>query len=303
MADTPKAIEAWLSWLLNERKYSAHTVKNYRIDIASLTNFLRDHLGKDPSPTDFAALTITDFRSWLASRVAGGMSATSNARALAATRSFFRFAERKKLFKNDAILLISNPKKKKPLPKALSEEQTSSVIDFDAGDEKIPEWVTRRDFAVLMLLYGLGLRISEVLSLTKAHLEEGKLIRVTGKGNKQRMIPILPEVRAAVDAYIRVMPFGLDKTEPIFRGVKGKPLNAGVFQRYVRELRTRLGLPETTTPHVFRHSFATHLLSGGADLRSIQELLGHVSLSTTQVYTKIDSVRLVEAYKKSHPRA
>jgi integrase/recombinase XerC len=225
------------------------------------------------------------------------------ARQLSSLRSFYRFSEKKGLFRNPALAAIRSPKLPHAVPKPLAPEKAMRLVKADVlATEETPRWVLARDAAVLTLLYACGLRISEALALTKGQTDQA-VLTVTGKGNKTRIVPLLPVARAAVALYLELCPFALPPKEPMFRGVKGGPLNARNIQLLIARLRGALGLPETATPHALRHSFATHLLSHGADLRVIQELLGHASLSTTQVYTEVNRAHLLEQYRKAHPRA
>jgi integrase/recombinase XerC len=218
-------------------------------------------------------------------------------------RGFFRHLEKGGVLENPAVHHVRTPKLPKSLPKALSEDQSLASLAGVGANHK-EEWVTLRDVALLTLIYGCGLRIGEALALTPAQLPEGALaLTLTGKGNKQRMVPILPQVHEAIAAYKKACPFALAPKEPLFKGARGKKLQPAIFQKEIRQLRSALGLPDSATPHAFRHSFATHLLAGGGDLRTIQELLGHADLSTTQRYTKVDHERLLSAYQKAHPRA
>ena len=226
--------------------------------------------------------------------------AASNARALASVRNLYHYLAKNKVLNNEQVFELKNPKKKKAVPKALSESEALEAIKGYSTPEQ-DLWEEKRDKAVLMVIYGMGLRISEALALTYSDIKSAEFIRVYGKGNKERLVPVIAEARNAVEEYVNALPYNIESKEPMFLGKRGKPLNPGVFQKHIRNLRRSLNLPESTTPHAFRHSYATHLLSGGADLRSIQELLGHASLSTTQVYTKVDTRRLLESYVKAHP--
>lgn len=297
---TSKNIDAFLEHLTHNKRASRHTVISYQNDLAHFFAFLTEHLGKSPTTKDLKELEARDFRAWLASR-SDDFEATSNARALSSIKSFFRYLEHQGTCKNAAIFHMRSPKLKKSLPKAVAETQAKEALAVIASQHD--DWQSARDVALLTLLYGCGLRISEALSLTRADIEGKDSIVITGKGNKQRVVPLLPVVIEALQRYQKQCPFALEKDEPIFRGARGKPLQATIFQKTIREVRHQLGLPDTTTPHAFRHSFATHILAAGGDLRSIQELLGHASLSTTQRYTHVDASRLLAAYEKSHPRA
>ncbi len=246
---------------------------------------------------------MRDFRSWLAARHGEGFSATSTARALSVVRGFYRYLEKQNIAENAAIFHVRTPKLPKSLPRSLQETQAITSLDTVGFTQK-ENWVQLRDVALLTLIYGCGLRISEALGLRVKDLkEDATSLILTGKGNKQRMVPVLPQIHAAITEYKKVCPHLLSEGSILFVGARGKPLQPAIFQKEIRNLRNALGLPESTTPHAFRHSFATHLLAGGGDLRTIQELLGHADLSTTQRYTKVDSERLLSAYAKAHPRA
>ena len=291
----------WRSWLGREKRYSAHTLDAYGRDLAAFFTFLTDHLGYQPGLADLKTLKATDFRAYLAGRDRLGRAKASTARAMSTVRGFFNFLEKRGLVKNAAIGAVGSPKIPKSVPKALSEvDATQSVAAI--GDLSVEPWIAARDEALLTLLYGCGLRLGEALALKRRDAPQGDAMAVTGKGRKQRLVPVLPVVRRALAAYLALCPPG-GGGDPLFVGARGKALNPGVAQRQVRRLRAVLGLPETATPHAFRHSFATHLLAGGGDLRTIQELLGHASLSTTQRYTEVDAARLEAVHRRSHPRA
>ena len=308
------AIEDWRGWLAHERRASRHTLDAYGRDVAAFLRFLAGHLGFPPGLRDLDGLTPADFRSYLASRAGEGLGRTSVARAMSTLRGFFRFLDRAGLAHNAAIGGIRTPRVPQSVPKALTEADARMAVEA-VGDLSDEPWVARRDTALLLLLYGCGLRIGEALALNRGQApaglpteaasaaKAGGTMVITGKGGKQRMVPVLPVVARAMDDYLAACPYPLGDDDPLFLGVRGKRLNAGVVQRQVRRLRALLGLPETATPHALRHSFATHLLSGGGDLRTIQELLGHASLSTTQRYTAVDAGHLTAVYRKAHPRA
>lgn len=291
----------WVSDLKHRRGYSRHTLDAYQRDTEHMLCFMAKHLGENVGVQELASLSLGDFRAWLASRNAEEKMASSTARAVSSAKQFFRYMERQHGLEAGAIHQLKAPKTAKHIPRALTEEQSAKAIG--AMDELQSEpWLQLRDKALLLLLYATGLRISEALSLSVQHASQDVFI-IKGKGGKERMVPVLPEVRAALQEYLAREPFLKQPSRPLFLGEKGKPLQAGVFQKQLRKLRNWLDLPASTTPHAFRHSFATHLLGGGADLRSIQELLGHVSLSTTQRYTKVDQTRLLSAFNAAHPRA
>ena len=297
-------IESWLRYLGAERRMSPKTVEAYRRDVLQFLEFLAGHLGGAPSLKDLAALAPADVRAFMASRRADGVGSRSLMRMLAGNRAFARFLERNGKGKVGALAAVRAPKMPKTLPRPLTAASAKRVAhpDTAAGDGREP-WLHARDAAVLALLYGSGLRISEALGLKPVDLGDDGAITVTGKGRKQRMVPILPQVGKLIADYVALCPYDLPDDGPLFVGAKGGPLAARLIQLAMARLRGALGLPETATPHALRHSFATHLLAGGGDLRSIQELLGHASLATTQIYTEVDAERLIEAYRSAHPRA
>jgi len=301
--ETARTVTAWLAYFKTERRSSAHTIEAYGRDIRQFMAFLADHLGGAPTLSDLAGLTPSDFRSFMARRRNRGSGSRTLARQLSAIRGYFRFLERRKILSNAALSVLRAPKIPHGVPKPLSAASARDLVKADTlSGEETPAWVTARDAAVLTLLYGCGLRISEALALTPqaARLDP---LTILGKGGKTRIVPVLPAARQAIDAYLKLCPLALDPKAPMFRGVKGGPLNARNIQLLIARLRGALGLPDTATPHALRHSFATHLLASGADLRTIQELLGHASLSTTQVYTEVNTAHLLEQYSKAHPRA
>jgi len=296
------AANDWRAWLAHERRSSVHTLDAYGRDLADFFAFLAGHLGFPPGVKDLAALRRDDFRAYLASRQRRGLNPASTARALSTVRGFFRFLERQGLAANAAIAHVGTPRVPKSVPRALSEAEAREAIDA-IGDVSDEPWIAKRDMALLTLLYGGGLRLGEALALRHGDAPKGDSMMITGKGRKQRVVPILPAVRAAIADYLAACPYALSENDPLFVGARGQRLNPGVAQRQMRRLRALLGLPETATPHALRHSFATHLLAGGGDLRTIQELLGHASLSTTQRYTDVDAARLAAVYRAAHPRA
>ena len=297
-------IDNWLRYLGAERRMSPKTVEAYRRDVLQFLGFLAGHLGGAPSLKELAALAPADVRAFLAARRADGIGSRSLMRMLAGTRAFARFLERNGKGKVGALAAVRAPKIGKTLPRPLTAGAAKRMADPDiaAGDGR-DVWIHARDAAVLGLLYGSGLRISEALGLKRVDIGTGDAITVTGKGRKQRMVPLLPQVQKLIADYVALCPQDLPDDGPLFVGAKGGPLSARVVQLAMARLRGALGLPETATPHALRHSFATHLLAGGGDLRSIQELLGHASLATTQIYTEVDAERLIEAYRSAHPRA
>lgn len=293
----------WQEWLSSIKHSSNYTVISYQNDLSSFFIFLSNYQGERIGLSQLKELESKDIRAWLAERaMERKYEAASNARALSTLKNFFRYLEKQGKVKNSAIFHIRAPKLKKALPKALNEEQAQEAVDAIALQNE-EGWVNARDLALLLLTYGCGLRIGEALSLKYSDISGGDSIIVTGKGNKQRKLPVLPIVNQAIEEYISLCPYKFSGDTPLFFGARGKPLDPAIFQRQLRKLRVALNLPDSTTPHAFRHSFATHLLSAGGDLRSIQELLGHASLSTTQRYTHVDKNRLILAYKNAHPRA
>ncbi len=302
-SDLAAAISEWQSWLEDERRAARHTALAYGRDLAGFLDFLREHLGGIPSIVALEALGPADFRAYLAARAQDGIERSSSARALSTLRGFFRFLDRRGLAKNAALAAVRTPKLPKSVPKPLSAEDAGLALERIAELAEAP-WIGRRDLAILTLLYGCGLRLSEALGLARseAPLRPG-MLSITGKGRKTRLVPVLPAVSEAIAEYLALCPHRLTAKGPLFVGVRGGPLNPRLVQRQMQRLRALLGLPETATPHALRHSFATHLLAGGGDLRSIQELLGHASLSTTQRYTAVDAERLLAVYDRAHPRA
>lgn len=297
---------AWLGRLRGERRLSEETVEAYGRDLRQFLAFQARHGGAPLDLAGFAGLAQADLRAFLAGRRAEGVESRSLARNLAGLRSFARHLERDGLGRAAVFAAVRSPKVARRLPKPVPAPAAIAMTDpaTRAGEER-PPWVLARDAAVLALLYGAGLRIGEALGLTRGEAPTGgqDSLTVLGKGRKTRMVPVIAPVRRAVESYIALCPHPLPDDGPLFLGVRGGPLSPRLIQLTVERLRGALGLPDSATPHALRHAFATHLLGGGGDLRSIQELLGHASLSTTQVYTAVDSVRLVEAYRAAHPRA
>ncbi|MCK8781275.1 tyrosine recombinase XerC [Rhizobium sp. NTR19] len=293
----------WLQSLAGERRLSDNTLQAYERDTRQFLTFLTRHLGEPPKLEDIHTLRPADLRAFLAARRREGSGARSLGRHLAGLRSFLRYLERKGLVNAAAAGAIRAPRQPKSLPKPLTDNQALTLVTKDAQLQEEP-WIAARDAAVLSLLYGCGLRISEALGLTPADIPAGtKTLRITGKGGKVRIVPLLPVIAEAVATYRKLCPYHIEENDLLFRGARGGPLQPAIIQREMQKLRGALGLPETATPHALRHSFATHLLAGGGDLRTIQELLGHASLSTTQIYTGVDSARLLEVYDRAHPRA
>jgi integrase/recombinase XerC len=302
--DLAEAASRWTRWLAEERRLSPHTLGAYRTDLAGFLQFLTGHLGAPPDFREIGALRQADLRAWLARRHQEGLAKSSTARALSAVRGFLKWLSRRGHADASALAGVKGPKTPRPLPKAIAAEETEELA-VAIEDAEAEPWVAARDLALLLLLYGCGLRIGEALSLKRreAPLPGAESLRVIGKGGKERVVPVLPAVAAAVGAYLALLPHASDPEGPLFLGRRGKALSPRILQRSLQELRLRLALPDWTTPHALRHSFATHLLAGGGDLRSIQELLGHASLSTTQRYTGVDATRLASVYRSAHPRA
>lgn len=294
--------DRWLRHLESERRVSRHTLAAYERDLADFLGFLGRHRGEAVGVGAILEAGAKDFRAFLARRRTEGLSSTSAARTLSALRTFYRFLARNGRTENPALAGLRGPKRPHSVPKALGETAAlAAVEEAEAGSAE--PWIAARDVAVVALLYGCGLRISEALGLDRRDAPLGETIRVLGKGRKQRLVPVLPAVRAAVDAYLALCPYKSDPDGPLFVGARGGRLNPRIVQSRMAEIRGRLGLPASATPHALRHSFATHLLAGGADLRAIQELLGHASLSTTQRYAEVDTARLLAVYDSAHPRA
>ena len=297
----------WLAHLGAERRMSGKTVEAYERDARQFLMFMAEHLGAAPNLAELAKLTPADVRAFMAARRAAGIGGRSLMRGLAGIRSFARFLERNNKGKVGALAAVRAPKVPKTLPKPLAIASARQVTDAGVrAGEACEQWMLTRDAAVFALLYGSGLRISEALGLVRGDVPapgHGDAITVTGKGNKQRMVPLLPQVSQLIDNYVTLCPYDLPADGPLFVGARGGPLSPRILQLVMERLRGALGLPDSATPHALRHSFATHLLARGGDLRAIQELLGHASLSTTQIYTAVDSDRLLEVYRNTHPRA
>ncbi len=296
------SLPVFLAHLAGERRLSARTLDAYQRDITGFLGFLTEHRGETVMLAALAELKPADFRAFMADRRRGRLSARSLARTLSAIRTYFDYLNRRFALTCPALDLVEAPKAIRSKPKPVSESGAQEMLE-EAAARDLPDWVEARDVAILSLLYGCGLRISEALGLTGADLPLGEALRIRGKGEKTRLVPLIAPVRDAVNRYITLAPFDLDRDHALFRGVRGGGLNPRQVQKTVQDLRERLGLAPTTTPHALRHAFATHLLAHGADLRSIQELLGHASLSTTQVYTDIESRRLLDIHRQAHPRA
>lgn len=296
------AVQSWRAWLADERRASPHTLDAYGRDLAAFLSFLAEHQGRLPDLAMLATLAPADFRAYLARRNGDGLERSSLARGMSSLRSFFRHLDKQGLVHNPALTAVRGPRIPRSIPKPLAVDEALEVLE-SAGQAQEEPWLAARDVALFTLLYGCGLRLGEALSLTRAQAPKGSAMTVLGKGRKQRVVPLLPLVVEAVALYLDLCPWRVGPQGALFLGLRGRPLNPGTVQLQMRRLRWRLGLPDTATPHALRHSFATHLLAGGGDLRSIQELLGHASLSTTQRYTDVDAARLTQIYDDAHPRA
>lgn len=292
-------IEDWRRFLAQDRRRSVHTVRAYIATAERLIAFLQEHQGGSVTRNDLTTLRTADIRSFLAERrITDDIGNLSAARELSAIRGFLRFVGGD----GASVPAIKGPRVKRGIPRPISPDDVIALAQ-DVAETARDGWIGARDWAVLLLLYGAGLRIGEAMSLTGDILPLQETLRVTGKRNKTRIVPLLPQVREAIDAYLAVCPYTAEPGEPLFKGARGGPLSASLIRRAVQGARGRLGLSERTTPHALRHSFATHLLGRGADLRSLQELLGHASLSSTQVYTHVDAAHLLDVYRNAHPRA
>jgi len=298
-----EAVADWLDHLAGERNYSDLTREAYGRDLRQFLSYWQAQLGRQPSLADLEILEPRTFRGFLASRRRQQASNRSLARSLSALRSFFRWLEGKEIGRSRSVLSVSRPKVPHGVPKPLTVAKAAALVE--SGMQAEPDWIVTRDTAVLLLLYGSGLRISEALGLKvcEAPSRDRDVLRIVGKGGKERVVPVLPITIEAVERYRQQCPYILEPDDNLFRGAKGGPLSPRIIQLAIARARAALGLPETATPHALRHSFATHLLSAGADLRQIQELLGHASLSTTQIYTEVDRARLLAVYDAAHPRA
>ncbi|WP_375691086.1 tyrosine recombinase XerC [Pseudooceanicola sp. LIPI14-2-Ac024] len=302
---SPAARDALQAWLDHERALKAaseNTITAYSRDLADFLAFMGEHKGAAQGLGPLKQVTTGDMRSWMAFTRGQGVGARSLARKLSAVKTFYRWLAEREDFDPTAVLSARAPKYQRKLPRPLPEDAALRMIETVAL-QSTETWVQARDVAVVTLLYGCGLRISEALSLTGADLPLGGSLRITGKGGKERVVPLIAPARQAVEAYLALCPYPCEKADPLFRALRGGPLSARAIQKVMEASRNQLGLPATATPHAMRHSFATHLLNAGGDLRAIQELLGHASLSTTQAYTAVDTARLMEVYAAAHPRA
>lgn len=302
---SPAATEALESWLASQKALKAaadNTLTAYRTDLLGFLAFITQHFGDATGLGPLKKVGVTDMRSWMAHERGRGVSARSLARSLSAVKSFYRWLAEREGFDATAALSARSPKFQNKLPRPLAEDAARAMIET-VEFQSAEEWISARDAAVITLLYGCGLRISEALGLTAADTPLPDTLRIRGKGGKERIVPVLPAAQAAVARYVKICPYQLEPDQALFRGARGGALNPRLIAKVMEQARMQLGLPATATPHAMRHSFATHLLNAGGDLRAIQELLGHASLSTTQAYTAVDTARLMEVYEKAHPRA
>ncbi|WP_306153649.1 tyrosine recombinase XerC [Roseovarius sp. MMSF_3281] len=302
---SPAARDALQGWLEAQKALhgaSENTLDAYARDLAGFLAFMTEHKGAAQGIGPLTKLTTSDMRSWMAFTRGQDVGPRSLARKLSAVKSFYRWLSEREGFDPTAVLSARSPKYQRKLPRPLAPEAAQDVLDT-IDQQSLTPWIAARDQAVVTLLYGCGLRISEALGLTNDVLPMGEALRITGKGGKERMVPVIAPARDAVARYTRLCPFPPDPGTPLFRGARGGALNPRIVQKLLENVRNQLGLPASATPHAMRHSFATHLLNAGGDLRAIQELLGHASLSTTQAYTAVDTARLMEVYNKAHPKA
>lgn len=298
--DLQDALTRWYDYLRAEKNLSKHTLRAYRTDVIGFIDFLMNHHGQAVSLNDLSDASLRDFRAWMSRRAMDGAGAATRARSLSGVKNFLSWLDKQGVMHNPAIKTVRTPKQPKKLPRPLSDRQAFLILDAVDDD---PSWVSLRDRALFTMLYGCGLRIDEALSLNLADLPRDGFMTVRGKGRKERQVPVLDQVIRVLERYRAACPFAETPTRPLFLGERGKRLHQGVAQKALRDLRGVLGLPETATPHALRHSFATHLLQNGANLREIQELLGHASLSTTQRYTDVNAEELIKIYNAAHPRA
>lgn len=304
MAEAAALLPHWIAHLRDERRFAANSVEAYERDVAAFLGFQQSHLGGAPTLAELKSLEPRDLRAYLAYRRQGpdALSDRSISRALAAIRGFFRYLERRHGVTNARLSLVRGPRLKRSLPRPVSESAARALISETEADAR-EAWAGARDAALVTLLYAAGLRISEALTLTGADRPLGESLRIRGKGGKERLVPILPAAREAVERYAALSPYALTAETPLFRAARGGAFTPRMAQALMASLRGRLGLPSSATPHALRHAFATHLLAHGADLRAIQELLGHESLSTTQGYTSVEAQKILQSYRRAHPRA
>lgn len=300
--DLIPVLDGWFRYLTVGRNLSKHTFRAYQSDVKQFLGFLHGHIGGQVCLNDLSDVALRDFRSWLANKAAQGTKSASRARSLAGVRNFFAWMDKQGILHNPSASLLSTPKIPSKVPRPIDITHVFRLIDL--AMDNVSDWVGLRDYALFSLLYGSGLRIDEALSMDVGDWpEKGYVLRIMGKGRKERETPLLPEVRQRIEAYRHAAPLSDDPDAPLFCGFRGGRLNQGVAQKKMRDLRVMLGLPDTVTPHALRHSYATHLLGAGLNLREVQHLLGHISLSTTQRYTDVDHEKMLEIFAKAHPRA
>ncbi len=297
-----KSLDDWLAHARAIGGVSGNTIKAYQTDVLGFLGFMSHHHGEQQGLGPISRLTVSDMRAWMAHERGRGISARSLARALSAVKTFYRWLSEREGFEPTAVLSTRAPKFQKKLPRPLAPDAASNMLST-VELQSLEPWIASRDVAVITLLYACGLRISEALGLTGAAHPLRDVLRIVGKGGKERLVPVLPVAKSAIAEYVRACPFDLSHDEPLFRGARGGALNPRAIQKVMEQARMQLGLPSSATPHAMRHSFATHLLNAGGDLRTIQELLGHASLSTTQAYTAVDTARLMDVYNRAHPHA
>lgn len=299
--DFSDALLQWDRYLRNEKVVSKHTIRAYQTDLQHFVQFLSQHLGGSPSLNALSEVALQDFRGWLARKAGEGASARSRARALSGIKNFLSFLDKRGIMHHASVSLLGTPKIPKTLPKAISQNQAKELIDLSVFEEA-SDFTERRNQMIFLLLYGCGLRISEALDLNIGDIPGNDgFWRIMGKGRKERLVPTLPIITKTLEKYLCEHPYSEERESPLFIGVKGKRLNQGMAQKALRQIRVSYGFPETLTPHALRHSYATHLLAEGANLREIQELLGHASLSSTQIYTDVENSQLMDIHKKTHP--
>ena len=298
--EVKEKISQWQSWLKDERRYSVHTLDAYSRDLAIFLQFLEEHLGKIPTLKILQKADVRTVRAFLSNRNAKYIEKSSTARELSSLKNFYHWLAQNKIIDNTSLSIISSPKQGKILPKAIDVNDTFNVLEI-VKDFSKQEWQGLRDVAILTILYGCGLRISEALSLNMGDINHNNFLKIKGKGNKERLVPVLPIIREKIDAYLSACPYNIKNGEALFLGARGERISPRIIQRNLEKVRRYLGLNDNLTPHALRHSFATHLLANGTDLRSLQELLGHASLSTTQRYTDVQIETLKKEYSKSHP--
>ena len=298
--EVKELISRWQAWLRDERRYSPHTLDAYSRDLSAFFEYMHELLQKTPNMKDIKTAEVRLFRSYLSSRAAKHIDKASIARELSSIKNFYNWLARNNIIENTALSIISSPKRSKILPKAVEVDDAFNILDI-AKDFSKKEWQGLRDVAIFTILYGCGLRISEALSLNMGDINHNNFLKIKGKGNKERLVPLLPIIKEKINAYIKACPYDIKNGEPLFLGARGERISPRIVQRTLEKIRGYLGLSDNLTPHALRHSYATHLLANGTDLRSIQELLGHASLSTTQRYTDVHIETLKKEYSKAHP--